>query len=31
MMIHCAGNGVEYHTIDSSYYSKNLVGFGRLS
>lgn len=30
MMIHCAGNGVEYHTIDSKYYKKNFYVFGRL-
>lgn len=30
MMIHCAGNGVEYHTIGSKYYKKNFYAFGRL-
>ncbi len=30
MMIHCAGNGVEYHTIDSKYYKKNFYAFDRL-
>lgn len=30
MMIHCAGNGVEYHTIDSKYYKKNFYSESEL-
>ncbi len=32
MMIHCAGNGVEYKSIDGSkYYRTHLYAFGRIS
>ncbi len=31
MMIHCAGNGVEYKSINTKYYSSHFYAFGRLS
>jgi len=30
MMIHCAGNGVEYKSINTKYYSSHFYAFGRL-
>ncbi len=31
MMIHCAGNGVEYKSINTKYYKTHLYAFGRIS
>ncbi len=30
MMIHCAGNGVEYKSINTKYYKSHFFAFGRL-
>jgi hypothetical protein len=31
MMIHCAGNGVEYKSINTNYYKSHFYAFGRIS